>query len=131
MLSTLEAAKLLGVSSIRVRNLIYDGALPARKVGRSWVLREEDVMARLERRPGPGRPRKEAAKRTSSEESSCKPELTRLHDLYASCKASLARSPSAAEIDAIEDAEEAAFRIAVADFFLQRKQAELVRQGAF
>ena len=53
MLSTVEAAKLLGVSSIRVRNLIYDGALPAQKVGRSWVLREEDVMARLARQPAP------------------------------------------------------------------------------
>lgn len=39
--------------------------------------------------------------------------------------------PSAAEIAAIDDPEQAAFRIAVADFFLQRKQSELVRQGVF
>ena len=32
---------------------------------------------------------------------------------------------------AIDDPEQAAFRIAVADFFLQRKQSELVRQGVF
>ena len=38
---------------------------------------------------------------------------------------------SAAEIAAIDDPEQAAFRIAVADFFLQRKQSELVRQGVF
>lgn len=132
MLSTMEAAKLLGVSSIRVRNLIYDGALPAQKVGRSWVLREEDVMARLARHPGPGRPRKTSENHAPHEGGGDRaPEPTRLHELFSSCKSSLAGSPSAAEINAIKDADEAAFRIAVADFFLQRKQAELVQRGAF
>ena len=129
MLSTVEAAKLLGVSSIRVRNLIYDGALPAQKVGRSWVLREEDVMERLARHPGPGRPRKNHAPHEGGGDRA--PEPTRLHELFSSCKSSLAGSPSATEINAIEDADEAAFRIAVADFFLQRKQAELVQRGVF
>ena len=103
MLSVVESAEILQVTPTRVRALIAQGALPAQKVGRTWTLREEDVMQR------------DAA----------------ASELYRACKDHLAACPSAAEIAAIDDPEQAAFRIAVADFFLQRKQSELVRQGVF
>ena len=79
--------------------------------------------------PQPGRPQAVRARRTF------RPLQTKPHaaasELYRACKDHLAACPSAAEIAAIDDPEQAAFRIAVADFFLQRKQSELVRQGVF
>ena len=46
MLSVVESAEILQVTPTRVRALIAQGALPAQKVGRTWTLREEDVMFR-------------------------------------------------------------------------------------
>ena len=108
MLSVVESAEILQVTPTRVRALIAQGALPAQKVGRTWTLRE-DV-------PSPADDSKPHAAAS---------------ELYRACKDHLAACPSAAEIAAIDDPEQAAFRIAVADFFLQRKQSELVRQGVF
>lgn len=131
MISTLEAAKLLGISSIRVRDLIYDGALPARKIGRSWVLNEEDVMNRLSQHPRSGRPRKTTVQPSVASDTHTPSADSHAHDLYRACKNVFEKSPSVEAIQALEDPEEAAFRIAIADFFLQRKQAELVQQGVF
>lgn len=50
MLSVVESAEILQVTPTRVRALIAQGALPAQKVGRTWTLREEDVMQRAEPR---------------------------------------------------------------------------------
>lgn len=58
MLSVVESAEILQVTPTRVRALIAQGALPAQKVGRTWTLREEDVMQRAATRPSAGRPRK-------------------------------------------------------------------------
>ena len=112
MLSVVESAEILQVTPTRVRALIAQGALPAQKVGRTWTLREEDVMQRAATRPSAGRPRKADVPSPADDS---KPHA----------------AASAAEIAAIDDPEQAAFRIAVADFFLQRKQSELVRQGVF
>ena len=58
-----ETARLLGLSPTRVMTLIREGRLPARKVGRQWVLRLEDVE-RFRDTPRPaGRPRKPAPDR--------------------------------------------------------------------
>ena len=55
MLTTAEAAVLLGVSLQHVRYLIRRGTLSARRVGRDWLLTRAAVeKARV--RPGPGRP---------------------------------------------------------------------------
>ena len=86
MLSVKESADMLGVTPARVRALIAQKALPAQKVGRSWVIKEEDILDRLSRHPKAGRP-----VRTTI----------------------------------------AAFYVAVADFFLQQRQRNLVAQGAY
>lgn len=52
MLSVIEAAKQLGVSRIRVNQLISSGRLPAEKVGRSFIIRESDLELVRERTPG-------------------------------------------------------------------------------
>ena len=130
MLSVAESAHILDVSPARVRALIAKGILPARKVGRAWVLTDEDVMQRVGCHPRSGRPRASTKAPANGEAATNHPRPS-MHNLYLTCKKELASSPSVAELATIEDPEEVAFRIAVADFFLQRKQSELVRQGVF
>lgn len=55
-MTTNEAAKRLGVSTARVRRLVLDGRLPAKKFGRDLVFYEADLAA-FERLKG-GRPPK-------------------------------------------------------------------------
>ena len=52
ILSTAEAAGKLNVSAIRIRQLIREGRLPARKVGRDYVINEEDLKLVENRRNG-------------------------------------------------------------------------------
>lgn len=52
MLSVIEAAEQLGVSRIRVNQLISEGRLPAQKVGRSFIIRESDLDLVRDRTPG-------------------------------------------------------------------------------
>lgn len=47
-MSMTEAARMLKVHENRVAKLIHEGALPAAKVGRAWVLLERDVLAFVE-----------------------------------------------------------------------------------
>lgn len=42
-ITSVQAAKLLGISRTRVGILIRDGRLPAQKVGRDWMILPEDV----------------------------------------------------------------------------------------
>jgi excisionase family DNA binding protein len=54
-----EAARRLGVSERRVRQLCALGQLPARKVARDWVIHPTDVERFAELEPGrAGKPRK-------------------------------------------------------------------------
>jgi excisionase family DNA binding protein len=55
LVGTSKAAELLGVSQNRVRQLINSGQLPARRVGRTFVIRRADVDAFVALPPG--RPR--------------------------------------------------------------------------
>lgn len=56
MLTTTQAARYLHISSERIRQLIKAGKLPARRVGRSWLVDKRDVDLF---QPGhPGRRRK-------------------------------------------------------------------------
>ena len=57
-ISVAEAAKLLKVSTVRVRTYINEGRLPAQQFGRMFVLQRADVM-KFERRQT-GRPPKVA-----------------------------------------------------------------------
>ena len=56
-LTTKQAAKILGISTRRVLQLIYDGRLPAEKHGRYWAIKAEDLELVKDRKPG--RPAKE------------------------------------------------------------------------
>ena len=57
MLTTAEAAKELGVSPMRIRSLIYEGRLEAKKHGRDWLIEPEALEAVRVRKWG--RPKKE------------------------------------------------------------------------
>jgi excisionase family DNA binding protein len=58
VLTTREAADDLGLTVRQVRNLIKRGTLPARKVGRDWLIKAADVEV-AQSRPRPGRPKQE------------------------------------------------------------------------
>jgi excisionase family DNA binding protein len=68
-LTSTEAAERLGVSTARVRRLVLDGRLPAKKFGRDLVIYEEDLES-FERLKGgrPPKPKNEALKTTGSVE---------------------------------------------------------------
>lgn len=131
MLSVAESAELLRISPTRVRALIAEGTLPARKVGRAWVLREEDVMDRAARHPRGGRPRKGAAPASRAVSRAPHASDNDLRSLYRACKDAFSVRPDAAVISTAELPEEASFYLAVSDFFLQQRQRELVQRGAF
>lgn len=57
LLDTAAAAKVLGISTTRVRVLIREKRLPAEKLGRDYIIRRKD-LARVKDRPT-GRPPKE------------------------------------------------------------------------
>ena len=53
-----EAAVLLGRTRARVWQYVQDGTLPARKIGRDYIVKRDDVL-KLKENPRPrGRPRK-------------------------------------------------------------------------
>lgn len=56
-MDTATAAKQLGVSARRVRQLIDSGRLKAEKVGRDWLIHKDALKAVAVRKPG--RPRKD------------------------------------------------------------------------
>lgn len=60
LLTTKEAAARLGISVMRVQQLIWDGRLPAEKMGRDYFIKEDDLKLVQDRKPG--RPRKVATK---------------------------------------------------------------------
>ncbi len=57
LLSVAEAAERLGLHRTRINQLIRDGALPASRIGRSYVIREVDLEL-VKERGSPGRPPK-------------------------------------------------------------------------
>jgi excisionase family DNA binding protein len=56
LLTTPEAAERLGITLARVQQLIWKGRLPAQKIGRDYVIKEDDLKLVAERKPG--RPKK-------------------------------------------------------------------------
>lgn len=52
LLTTAEAAAKLGVSPRRVRKMITDGRLPAKKVGRDYVIDPRGLKAVEDRKTG-------------------------------------------------------------------------------
>jgi excisionase family DNA binding protein len=60
LLGTKEASERLAVSQQRIQALIKNGQLPAEKVGRDWLIKENDLELIRNRRAG--RPKKGDAK---------------------------------------------------------------------
>ena len=56
ILNTKQAAKILKVNDSRVRQFILSGRLPAKKVGRDWIILEKDLEKVADRKHG--RPKK-------------------------------------------------------------------------
>jgi excisionase family DNA binding protein len=52
MLTTNEAASLLGVTVQRIHQFINEGRLPAQKLGRDYIINEEDMKLVEDRKPG-------------------------------------------------------------------------------
>lgn len=131
MLSVNDSAKLLGVSSARIRALIKSNKLPAIKYGREWLLKEEDVLQRLSAHPQAGRPRNEApmAQEPNSQQQDSMSE--RAHEAYRLCREIFKCCPSKNLMSNAKTMEEASFYMAVSTFFLQEKQAELVDAGVY
>jgi excisionase family DNA binding protein len=58
MIGTSEAARRLGVSARRVAAMIQQGLISAEKVGKTWVIDEEEVAKFAKKARRPGRPSK-------------------------------------------------------------------------
>jgi excisionase family DNA binding protein len=56
LITTKDAAEKLGVSQLRVQQLIWSKRLPAQKIGRDYMIQEGDLKLVADRKPG--RPRK-------------------------------------------------------------------------
>jgi excisionase family DNA binding protein len=63
LLSTQQAADKLRISQPRIYQLISEGRLPAQKVGRDYVINEDDLKL-VEDRPKVGRPPKSKGGKT-------------------------------------------------------------------
>lgn len=68
LLSTAKTAEILGVSERRVRALIAEGRLPAQKIDRDHLIREEDLALVAERKTGRPKKTENAAKSEISQE---------------------------------------------------------------
>ena len=132
MLTVSQSAEMLGVSGARVRVLIKEGVLPAKKVGCAWLLEEKDVLQRASKHPKAGRPAREVREEAwLLEDDPIESRSAEGHALYLACKEYFQYRPSGEVISQADSAEEASFYMAVADFFLQQRQAQLVAEGVY
>ncbi|MDO5043569.1 MAG: helix-turn-helix domain-containing protein [Slackia sp.] len=127
MLSVSQSAEILGISPARVRKLVSEGALDGVKIGGTWALQEASVYDRLSKKPRAGRPVRAIGGMPADKQA---PEYD-LHSLYLECKQAFRFEPSLRSIEEAETQEEAGFYMAVADYFLQHKQRELIAQGVY
>ncbi len=65
LITTSQAANLLGISARRVQELINGGRLPAQQFGRTYVIKEEDLKLVADRKPGrPPKAKTEASRKS-------------------------------------------------------------------
>ena len=131
MLTVSETAEQLEVSASRVRALINAGALPAKKHGRVWMIREEDVLQRLIDRPHAGRPKRKMQASVKEQMRNESAQARRAHEAYVLCRKLFLHCPSQEMMEQAKSQEEAAFYIATSTFFLQQQQAELIAAGVY
>ena len=129
MLSTKEAAERLDISEVRVRALLEKHLLEGTKVGRTWVVSEQSVEARLRRNPRPGRPPKQSQNNSTANVSSF--DIEKARKLYQECRETLSGTFNADFLNQAQTKEEEAFYVAVSTSFLQEQQKRLIEQGEF
>ncbi|HIW76129.1 MULTISPECIES: helix-turn-helix domain-containing protein [Gordonibacter] len=127
MLSTKEAADRLGITEVRVRALLEKNLLEGTKVGRTWVVSEESVEARIRQKPRAGRPPKQ--KEVEPQDNPF--DIEKAHQLYLDCKETLSGIFNGNFLNQAQTKEEEAFFVTVATFFLQEKQKRLIEEGVF
>ncbi len=66
LLSTTQAAARVGLSVARIQTFIWEGRLPAIKVGRSYAIDEDDLKLVEDRKTG--RPPKQLTKKATKKE---------------------------------------------------------------
>lgn len=133
MLSVSQAADKLGVTPSRVRAMINAGRLSAVKCGKTWIIREEDVVDRLSKKPQAGRPPKidTHCKHDETQSSVSDFDVKRVHRIYAESRELFNSLPPEKLMRQASSSEEASFYMAISDFFLQKRQEELIKQGVF
>ena len=127
MLSVSQSAEILGISPARVRKLVSEGALDGVKIGGTWALQEASVYDRLSKKPAAGRP----ARTTDNTPADKQAPAHDLRSLYLECKQAFQFEPSLQAIEEARTQEEAGFYMAVAEYFMQYKQRELIAQGVY
>lgn len=127
MLGVKEAAKKLGVSSARVRAMLKASQLEGVKIGNAWAVSETSVAQRIEHGSHPGRP----AATEAPPFNRTLPDVEAAHRIYDEAAEVLAGCYASAFLDQARTKEEQAFWIHTADFFLQQRQRELVKEGVF
>lgn len=132
-LSTKDAVERLGISAVRVRELLEDGKLTGNKIGRAWIVDADSVERRRRDPPRAGRPRTtgEAEAPDTRFAGSSDPDLNELRDIYLRCEKYLSGGYDASVYRAVPDERERRFLAHVTDFFLQEKQHELIARGVF
>ena len=128
MITVAQASRLLGVTPSRVRALISSGLISAHKVGKVWMVDEESALQRVQEKPKGGRPANGKARLNPPAEQF---PFEDFHAFYQQAQECFSHYPSAGQMDFFASKEECDFAFAVADFFLQRKQRQLVAEGAF
>lgn len=127
MLTVKEAANILGVTPARVRKMIYDGVLPGEKFGSNWSIPKIAVINRSVAKQQSGRPKKDVSKRVSQTTS----QAAVIGQLYKEVKEGLIPEYSIDALLQLETTEEREFYVTIADFFLQQKQRQLIKEGVF
>jgi len=125
-LSVEQAAETLGVSGARVRAMLAAGQLEGEKVGRAWVVSAASVRRRLREGSHPGRPSKKPQAFTRAF-----PDVEEAHQVYDDARRVLSGCYSAEFLNQARNADEQAFWLIAADFFLQCEQRKLIAEGAY
>jgi excisionase family DNA binding protein len=132
MLTVNQAAARLGVTPERVRAMIHSGTLEAERFGRVWTLPEAAVVERMLKSPRAGRPKKSGDAASSGHGVlGADKDIGQARELYRQCKAQLAGCYGAGFLLQAQTEEEQGFYLAVADFFLQQRQREVVDAGIY
>lgn len=127
MVSVKQAAETLGVSGSRVRAMLKAGQLEGEKIGNAWAISETSIAQRILEGSRPGKP----ANVQPPAFERLLPDVEAAHRIYDEAERVLTGCYVSAFLDQARTLDEQAFWIHVADFFLQQKQRELVKEGVF